>query len=107
MDLASPAVSGTSVYASGLKQEEMPEQWKQLIIVPVYKKGNKTDCWNYRGMSLLSATYRILSSILLARLTPYAKEITGYNKHGFRCNRSTTDQVFCFCHIFEKKMGIQ
>jgi len=45
----------------------MPEQWKQLIIVPVYKKGDKTDCWNYRGMSLLSATYKILSNILLAR----------------------------------------
>jgi len=48
-------------------KEELPEQWKQLIIVPVYKKGDKMDCRNYRGISLLSTTYKILSIFLLAR----------------------------------------
>jgi hypothetical protein len=50
-------------------KEELPEQWEQLIIVPVYKKGDKTDCRNYRGISLVSTMYKILSNILLARLT--------------------------------------
>jgi hypothetical protein len=84
-------------------QEELPEQWKQFIIVPIYKKGDKTDCRNYRGISLLSTTYKILSNILLSRLTPYAEEIIGDHKCGFRWNRSTIDQVFCICHIREKK----
>jgi len=51
--------------------------WKELITVPIYKKGDKTDCSNYIGISHLSTTYKILSSILLSRLTPYAEEITG------------------------------
>jgi hypothetical protein len=51
-------------------KEELPQQWKESIIVPIYKKGYKTDCNNYRGISLLSAAYKILSNILLARLTP-------------------------------------
>jgi hypothetical protein len=25
-------------------KEKLPEEWKESIIVPVYKKGNKTDC---------------------------------------------------------------
>jgi hypothetical protein len=28
---------------------ELPDQWKKSIIVPVHKKGDKTDCNNYRG----------------------------------------------------------
>jgi hypothetical protein len=30
-------------------KEELPDQWKESIIVPVHKKGDKTDCSNYRG----------------------------------------------------------
>jgi hypothetical protein len=41
------------------KKEELPEAWKELIIVPIYKKGDKTDCSNYKGISLLSTTYKI------------------------------------------------
>jgi sorting nexin-29 len=33
-------------------EEELPEEWKESSIVPVYKKGDKTDCSNYRDISL-------------------------------------------------------
>jgi hypothetical protein len=55
----------------------MPQQWKESIIVPIPKKGCKNDCNNYRGISLLSTAYKILSNILLARLTPYVNEVIG------------------------------
>ena len=34
----------------------MPEQGKESVIVPIHKKGDKTDCGNYRGISLSSTT---------------------------------------------------
>jgi hypothetical protein len=55
-------------------KEELPEEWKESIIVLIYKKGNTTDCSKYRCISLLPTMYKILSNILLSRLTPYAEE---------------------------------
>jgi hypothetical protein len=38
-------------------KEELPDQWKESIIVPVHKKRDKADCNNYRRISLLSTPY--------------------------------------------------
>jgi hypothetical protein len=57
------------------KKEKLPEEWKESIIVPIHNKGDKTDCNNYRGISLLPTTYKILSNIVLSWLIPYVKEI--------------------------------
>jgi hypothetical protein len=84
-------------------EEELPEKWKESVIAPIYNNGDKTDCRNYRDISRLSTTYKILSSVLLSRLTPCAKEITGDHQCGFGRNRSTTDQIFCIRQILEKK----
>jgi hypothetical protein len=84
-------------------KEELPQQRKESIIVRIYKKGDKTDCTNYRGISLLSTAYEILSNILLSRLTPYVNEIIGDHQCGFRRNRSTMDQIFYIRQILEKK----
>ena len=80
---------------------ELCQEWKKSIIVPIYKKTDKTDCSNYRVISLLTTTNRILSDNLLT------KEIIGDHQCGFRSNRSTTDHIFCIRHILDKKMGIQ
>jgi hypothetical protein len=37
------------------------------------------------------------------KTTPYAEEIIGDHQCGFRCNRSTTDHIFCIRQILEKK----
>jgi hypothetical protein len=76
-------------------KEELPEQWKESIIVPISNRGDRTDCSNNRGISLLSTSYKILSNILLSRLTPYVDEIIGDHQCVCRRNRSTTDQIFC------------
>ena len=57
------------------------------------------DCNNYRGISLLSTSYKILSNILLSRMTPLANEY----QCGFRRNRSTVDHIFSIRKILEKK----
>jgi hypothetical protein len=57
-------------YISGVLQEviiaiwnkkELPEEWKESVIVPIHKKGDKAECNNYRGISLLPTTYKIFT----------------------------------------------
>jgi hypothetical protein len=38
--------------------EELPEEWKESIIVLVCKKGDKTDCSDYRDISRLPTIYK-------------------------------------------------
>jgi hypothetical protein len=71
-------------------------------MVPIHKKGDKTDCSNYQGISLLSTSCKILSNILLSTLASYADEITGDHQCGFERNR-TTYHIFYIWQILEKK----
>jgi len=82
--------------------EILPDGWKKSIFVPIYERSDKTDCNNFRGISFLSTAYRILSIILLSRLTPYEEEIIADYQCEFRCNRSTADHVFCIWQTRDK-----
>ena len=53
----------------------MPKEWTMTIICPIHKKGHKTDCQNYREISLLSVIYKVFANILAKRLSAYSKRL--------------------------------
>jgi len=55
--------------------------------------GDRTDCSNYRGVSLLPSTYKMLSNILLSRLTLYVYEIIEDYRCGFHHNNRLTNDT--------------
>ena len=85
---------------------KLPEEWKESIIIPIHKKGDKGNRNNNKGISLLPHKYKILSNILLSKRTPYAKEFIVYHKCGFKRNRSTIDHIICI-RQYLKKMGVK
>ena len=72
-------------------------------IVTIYKKGVRTDCGNYRGISLLSTAgiifARIFLNILSTHITP---DVVREKQCGFRGNWSTVDMIFCLRQLQEK-----
>jgi hypothetical protein len=48
-------------------EEIMPEEWQTVIICPIFRKGNKSECENYRGISLLNIMYKIFTDTLAQR----------------------------------------
>lgn len=84
------------------KEEEIPTSWKESIIVPIHKKGDKMCCTNYRGISLINTGYKVFSVMLLERLTACVEYQIGDYQCGFRKNRSTVDQIFTIGQLMEK-----
>jgi hypothetical protein len=87
-------------------KEELFYKWKEFIAVPVFKKGDKTS--NYRGISLLSTSYKIVFSNLPSKLSRYTciDKIIGDHQCGFQRNRST---IIRFLHSSDiaEKMKVQ
>lgn len=73
---------------------KVPDEWTSALIHPLHKKGNKKDVNNYRGISLLPVTYKILSKALLNRAEPQLDPQLGEYQSGFRKSRSCAEQIF-------------
>lgn len=57
------------------ENEKVPEDWKKAILIPIHKKGDKVDLNHYRGISLLSTSYKVLYKLIQKRLLAYTEEI--------------------------------
>ncbi|XP_029637978.1 uncharacterized protein LOC115213182 [Octopus sinensis] len=86
------------------EQSKLPQDLRDTVIITLYKnKGEKSDCFNYWGITLLSIAGKVLARILLNRLvSTIAEENLPKSQCGLRANRGTTDMVFVLCQLQEK-----
>ena len=75
--------------------EDVPQQWKDAIIKVFHKKKDRTECGNYRGISLVAHAGKILLKIIARRLSDYCERlgILAEEQSDFQPNRSTTDMI--------------
>ena len=83
--------------------ESIPNDWQMAILSPVFKKGCRTRCSNYRGISLLCVGFKLLESIILRRMAPAYEPILRENQAGFRAGRGCIDQIFALRLIIETR----
>ena len=74
----------------------MPQQCNDAIIMVLNKMKNRTECCNYRCISLVAHAGKILLMIIARSLSEYCERvgILPEEQSGFRPNRSTTDMMF-------------
>jgi len=91
----------TRLMNSCWRGEEVPSDWTRGIIVKLPKKGNTSECNNWRGITLLSVPGKVFCAVVLNRLCD-AVDVTLRDKEAvFRCGRSRTEQIFTLCNIIE------
>ena len=92
------------LFRSMWNQEKLPQDFKDASIIYLYKrKGNRQDCNNYRGISLLSIAGKILARIMLNRLTDHLEQgLLPESQCGFRRGRGTVDMIFAARQLQEK-----
>ena len=83
--------------------EAVPSDFRDANIITIYKrKGDRSECGNYRGISLLATAGKILARILNNRLKTLSERILPETQAGFRPSRSTTDMIFTLRQLQEK-----
>ena len=84
-----------------------PSMLKTANVIPVFKKGDKTNLNNYRPISLLPVISKVFEKILNAQLTKIIDN--GYiddNQYGFRLAHSTEDAVLKFVDKIEQDLAL-
>ena len=86
-----------------LESDVVPEEWRSALILPLYKgKVERTECSNYRGISLLSVVGKIYAWILVDKVRKVTESLIDDEQRGFRAGRVCVDQIFTLKQIGEK-----
>ncbi|XGW34042.1 hypothetical protein V3C99_018085, partial [Haemonchus contortus] len=83
-------------------QGEVPEDWRRGVIVKIPKKGNLSDCGNWRGITLLSVPGKTFCIVLLRRICTAIDGRLREEQAGFRSGRSCSEQIFTLRNIIEQ-----
>lgn len=90
-DILCPII--TKLFNLILKEERIPDIWRLAKVVPLHKKGPKTEIINYRPISNLCSLSKIFEKCILHYIENLQirvkKDLTGDWQHGFKRNRGT------------------
>ena len=80
-----------------------PQVWKRSVFIPIPKKGNTKESWNYCTIALISHASKVILKILKARLQQYVNRELPDVQAGFRKGRGTRDQIATFTGSTKKQ----
>ena len=85
------------------EEGSVPQTMRDAKIVTLFKnKGDRSDCNNYRGISLLAIVGKVFARVALSRLQCLAERVYPESQCGFRSARSTVDMIFTLRQLQEK-----
>ena len=89
------------------KTQQLPQDQKRLVFIPIPKKDNAKECSNYCTIALISHASKVMLKILQARLQQYVNRELPDVQAGFTKGRGTTDQIANIRWIIKKAREFQ
>ena len=83
------------------------ELWTQSIIICLFKKGDRSRCENYRTISLINHSSKILLNTICQQLKPHLCRFLSQEQARFQEHRSTVEQIFTLWQLAEKHVERQ
>ena len=83
------------IYRKSIDESEVPMQWKEAHIVPIYKSGSKAIMANFRPVALTSVVCKVLEKILCSAIIGYltTHNLISQQQHGFIRGRSCQTNI--------------
>ena len=75
----------------------IPQEWKLANVVPIFKKGSKSEVENYRPISLTCLVMKIFERIVKEKLLSLTSDYLDPRQHGFLEHKSCTTNMVNFC----------
>ena len=75
------------------EQEKVPKTWKQGLIVKILKKGDFTECRNWRGITLASVPSKVFGRVLIDGIRDGVNSKLRDEQAGFRSGQGTVEQI--------------
>jgi hypothetical protein len=92
----------TMFYNDIIDTEKLPKQFKRAKVIALLKPGKDGhEAADYRPISLLSVTYKILERMILERIQPYIEDVIPIEHAGFREYRGCEEQVLALTTLIE------
>ena len=97
----------TQLYQTSLNTGQIPSDWREALIVPVFKKGDRHKAANYRSVSLTSITCKLLGHIIHSNVMAHFDRfsILKDNQYGFRKRRSFETQLIVTIQEIASKLS--
>ena len=85
----------TLLFQASLDQGQIPSDWKEGLVTPIFKKGERSKASNYRPISLTSICCKVLEHIVHSNVMTHLDKfaILSDAQHGFRKRRSCESQL--------------
>ena len=79
----------------------VPLEWQTGVVVPLFKKGDRRLCSNYRGITRLSLPGKVYARVLERRIWPIVEPWIQEEQCGFRPGLGTLDQLYTLTGVLE------